>query len=88
MKRTTLVLEDEIFREVRTRAARAGRSLKDCVNDLIRMGLKAEKKFDPDKLPRLPTFKMGMMNFNPSNREDLYPIEDDEIRMGLKRSKD
>ena len=89
MKRTTVTLEDDIFRQIKIRAAKSGRSLKDSVNDLIRMGLNAGKIFDPAKLPPLPTFKAGMKaNFDPGNREHLYPPEDDEVRMGLRRADD
>lgn len=87
MKRTTVVLEDEIFRQVKTKAAKENKKLQECVNNLLRLGLSAAKAFDPKKLPPLPTFKAGMKaNFDPSNREYLYPPEDDEVRMGLRRA--
>ena len=86
MKRTTVMLEDDIFRQIKTRAAKSGRSLKDSVNDLIRMGLNAGKAFDPAKLPPLPTSRMGMKNLDLTSREDMYPEEDDDVRMGRRRN--
>lgn len=89
MKRTTVVMEDEIFRQVKTKAARENKKLQACVNDLLRIGLSASKAFDPKKLPPLPTFKAGMKaNFDPGSREHLYPPEDDEVRMGPRRAAD
>jgi plasmid stability protein len=39
VKRTTLALDDDIFAELKLRAAREGRRLQQVANDLLRQGL-------------------------------------------------
>ena len=39
MPRTTLVIEDHLFRRLKEKAAREGRALQEIANDLLRQGL-------------------------------------------------
>jgi hypothetical protein len=41
--RTTLVIEDAILRELKTRAAREGRTFQEVANEAMRLGLRAPK---------------------------------------------
>jgi hypothetical protein len=41
MARTTLAIDDALLRELRTRAAKEGRTLQDVVNESLRRGLRA-----------------------------------------------
>jgi len=74
MKRTTLLLEDGVFGELRHRAVREGRSLKDLVNDLLRQALAPRKtgkyKFD------FPVFKGGKGLRPGVNLEDRQALMD------------
>jgi len=44
MKRTTLILDDELFRRVKKDSLQAGQSFKDYVTELLRLGLTSKKK--------------------------------------------
>lgn len=54
--KTTLELPDELMSEVRVRAAKEGRKLKDLVTELIRSGLERETRpgGSPGPRPALP----------------------------------
>ena len=56
MMKTTLELPDELMSEVRVRAAKEGRKLKDLVAELIRSGLEQETRPGgaPGPRPALP----------------------------------
>lgn len=44
MKRTTIALDDNLFRELKRRAADEGRSLQTIVGDFVRLGLGRQKR--------------------------------------------
>jgi len=43
MARTTLTIDDVLLRELKTRAAREGRSVQQVANELLRRGMKAAR---------------------------------------------
>lgn len=59
--RTTITLEEDVFTTVKEEMlSENGKSFKDAVNDLIRLGGHARKNLNGKKPPRkLPTFDMG-----------------------------
>lgn len=52
--RTTIRIDDELYRTVRERAARSGRSIGEIIEDALRRDLRAEGPSTPDAA--LPTF--------------------------------
>jgi plasmid stability protein len=56
MKRTTLILDAQLLTELRTRAAREGRTLTEIVERTLRAGLTAPSR--PRRL-RLPSYDLG-----------------------------
>jgi plasmid stability protein len=55
--RTTIRLEDHLLREAKARAARAGRSLNDFIEEAVRAALQNEVATQPS--PPLPLFRGG-----------------------------
>jgi plasmid stability protein len=56
--RTTIRLEDHLLREAKARAARAGRSLNDFIEEAVRAALQNEAVNQPEP-PPLPLFRGG-----------------------------
>ena len=52
--RTTLDLPDELFRQVKAKAATEGISLKELVTDYVVCGLKGASKLERSRKPRSP----------------------------------
>ncbi|HZL84800.1 MAG TPA: DUF2191 domain-containing protein [Candidatus Krumholzibacteria bacterium] len=50
MKRTTLTIEDDLFRRLKTLAANQGKPMATVVNELLRQALAAGKRRSPFKL--------------------------------------
>jgi plasmid stability protein len=55
--KTTLELPDDLMREIKVRAAREDRRLKDVVTELLRKGLAAQEK--PQHRVKLPLIRTG-----------------------------
>lgn len=55
--RTTIRLDDDLLREAKARAARAGRSLNDFIEDAVRVALRAAPR--GVAAPEIPVFKGG-----------------------------
>ncbi len=50
MKRTTLTIEDELFVQLKKRAASQGKSMASLVNDLLRQAIARQSRSQPFKL--------------------------------------
>jgi len=75
VKRTTLILEEAVFREVRRLAEREGRKLTEVVNTLLLEGLQRRKTVThPDF--ELPSFPMGKPRVNLGDRNALEALMD------------
>ena len=83
--KTTLDLPDALVKQVKLRALREGRKLKDAVADLLRKGLKVAKDVEAgaaqpviitDKKTGLPLI---LCKKAPSSEEELTPDRIDEI---------
>lgn len=77
--RTTIRLDDALLREAKARAARAGRSLNDFIEDAIRLAVLAPP---PDVVaPAIPLFTGGRglrPGVNLDSNADLLDLMDDD----------
>ena len=76
MKRTTLILEDAIFKAVRRLAAREGQRMSDVVNSLLGEGLQRRRQRDEVPEFELPAFHMGRPRVNLGDRDALEALMD------------
>lgn len=54
--RTTIRIDDELYRAVKERAARTGRTVGELVEDAVRRLLSTGEAQGPDPLPSLPVY--------------------------------
>jgi hypothetical protein len=74
--RTTLVIDDALFRELKRRAAEQNRTLSDVTQDALRRGLAVAKPPRRRRPSRLPTFAMGPPRVDLADRNQLYDVLD------------
>lgn len=80
--RSTLTIDDALFRQLRTLAHQTDRSLKDVVNGALRAGLEQMTRRPPPRRYRyrMRTFSMGTPSVNLDKALQLADsLEDDEI---------
>jgi hypothetical protein len=73
--RTTLVIDDALFRQLKRRAAEERRTLSDVTREALRRG-RAEPAARRRKPGRLPAFAMGIPRVDPADRDQLYDVLD------------
>ena len=74
VKRTTIALDDDLFRRIKQEAARQGETLRSFLNSFLRKALNPPKATKPYKLKWKP-IKGGLKpGVDVSNRETLYEI--------------
>ncbi len=82
MKRTSLMLDDNLLEEIRALAQQEGRTLKDQIQLILREGIRnmpsAEKKNFKLKLPR--TMGKLISEVDISNRDQLFNIFDQKSK--------
>ncbi|HEY2955939.1 MAG TPA: ribbon-helix-helix protein, CopG family [Candidatus Eisenbacteria bacterium] len=71
MKRTTLLLDDALYAELKRRAASGGRTLTDVVERALRLGLQALAGGRRGRV-RLPSYDLGPFLSDPFDR--LSPL--------------
>lgn len=76
MRRTTLALESQMFRQIKQEAARQGKSLKDYINELLLLALQKKNAKENLKNYILPTLNMGLPAVDPADREAIYDLMD------------
>jgi hypothetical protein len=82
--RTTLQIDDDLYRAAKTAAAESGRTLASIVEDALRLALYAKSGPQESKPFKLPVFSMGPplpgVNLD-SNAEllDLMEADDDPV---------
>lgn len=76
--RTTLDLPDELFRQVKAKAALDGRSLKELVTDFIASGLRDAATTGARKRSRLPVIKQSGRHKVPDLTPELQARLDEE----------
>jgi len=68
--KTTLIIPDQLFRELKRRAARRRATLSSVVAEVLRRGL--EERPPSGALPPLPTHRMGRPLVDLADRDALY----------------
>lgn len=68
--KTTLMIPDGVYKEIKRRAAESGRSISDLVSELLLAGLRPAK-LPARSLPPLPSFDMGKARVNLADRNAL-----------------
>lgn len=74
--RTTLVIPDGVYRELKRRAAETGRTISGLASEFIRRGLSEEPR--AVALPPLPTADLGPPLVDLNDRDALYRVLDGE----------
>jgi hypothetical protein len=74
--RTTLVIDDGLFRQLKRRAAEERRTLSDVTQDALRRGLAEPTARRRQKRGRLPAFAMGTPRVDLADRDQLYDVLD------------
>jgi len=68
--KTTLIIPEHLFRELKRRAARTGATLSAVVAEALRRGL--EEPPVAEELPPLPTHRMGRPKVDLADRDALH----------------
>ena len=87
--KTTLVIPDPVFRDLKRRAAERNETLSALVTEYLIQGMRDARK--PKRRFRFRTFKMGPPKVNVADREALYDLleaERDARLYGRARRKD
>lgn len=79
--KTTLIIPDPVFRDLKKRAAEQGTTLSELVAEFLRQGLREKPK--RRRLPRLPSFSLGPAKIDIANREEIYRVLDAERHVRL-----
>jgi hypothetical protein len=74
--RTTLVIDDELIRELKRRAAEENRTLSDVTQETLRRGLARARPSRRRRRVKVPTFAMGEPRIDVADRDQLYEILD------------
>ncbi len=74
--RTTLVIDADLFRELKRRAAEENRTLSEVTQEVLRRGLATLKPVRRPKPTRLPTFPMGKPLVDLADRNQLFDVLD------------
>jgi hypothetical protein len=78
--KTTLVIPDPVFRDLKKRAVERNTTLSELATEYLRQGL--QKRPKPKRLPRLPSFKMGPPLIDITSRDEIYRVLDlDRLRL-------
>lgn len=72
MNRTTVSLEPGLLRCLKEEAARNGKTMQECLNEYVRLGLNAaeRQKRGPSKWT-LPNFSLGKPPVDPADRQSF-----------------
>jgi hypothetical protein len=69
--KTTLIIPAEILRQLKQRAAQRGTTLSAIVAETLKRGLRRTSEV-PQKLPPLPTYRMGAPLVDIADRDALF----------------
>ncbi len=72
MERTTLILNERQFAELKKLAAEDRRTLSSVTEEILRMGLSARRQRKAGRVSRLPTWSMGRPKVDLADRDALY----------------
>ena len=74
--KTTLIIPDPVFRDLKHRAAERNETLSALVTEYLVRGLRETRK--PNHPFRFPTFSAGLPKVDVADREALYDLLDGE----------
>ncbi len=74
--RTTLIIDDALFRQLKRLAAEQNRSLSQVTQEMLQRGLSQARPAVRRKPVRLPVFSMGAPRVNVADRDQLYEVLD------------
>ena len=74
--RTTLVIDDDLFRELKKRAAEQRRTLSEVTREVLRRGLAGPKPARRPKPVKLRAFAMGKPAVDLADRNQLFDLLD------------
>ncbi len=74
--RTTIVIDDELFRALKKRAAEENRTLSEVTQEALRRGLLPRPPASRSKRVRLPSFAMGKPAVDLADRSQLLDTLD------------
>ena len=69
--RTTIIIDDELFRELKKRAAEENRTLSEVTQEALRRGLLRRPATRRSTRVRLPSFAMGKPSVDLADRNQL-----------------
>lgn len=73
--RTTLIIDDELFRRLKRLAAQENRTLSEITQEVLRRGLQQPGKPRRGAV-KLPAFRMGRPLVDVADRDQLYEVLD------------
>lgn len=74
--RTTLIIDDAVFRELKKLAAEQNQPLSRVTQEVLQRGLKDAKRPARRKAVRLPAFSLGRPRIDIADRDQLYDVLD------------
>ena len=74
--RTTLIIDDQLFRELKKRAAEENRSLSEVTQEALRLGLARRQPARQVKRIKLRAYSMGKALVDVADRNRLYEVLD------------
>lgn len=74
--RTTLILDDALFRELKKRAAQEQRTLTEVTQEALRLGLERRDVAQRGRRTKLPSFAMGRPLVDVADRDRLQEALD------------
>jgi len=78
--KTTLIIPDPVFRDLKKRAAERDTTMSELATEYLREGLRQRPK--PKKPLRLPSFSMGPPLIDVTSRDEIYRVLDlDRLRL-------
>ncbi len=75
--RTTLIIDDAVFRKLKTLAAEQGRTLSQVTQEVLQRGLDESRPTLRRKAVKLPTFAMGTPRVDVADRDRLLDLLDE-----------
>ena len=75
--RTTLVIDQALFRHLKRLAAEQGRTLSGVTQDVLRLGLASLRQPGPRTRVKLPSFSMGRPAVDVADRSRLLDLLDE-----------
>lgn len=74
--RTTLIIDDAIFRQLKKLAAEQNRTLSQVTQEVLQRGLSQTRAPSRRKAIKLPAFSMGRPLVDVADRDQLYDVLD------------